>query len=68
MEPTLRAQRFAILTAPAACHACNAPMAMSALLVPAYVHCDEDEDEWISVDEAARSAWTARAADPSRSV
>lgn len=73
MEPTLRADRFAILTAPAVCHACNALMAVSALLVPAYLERHEDDDEWIAVDESAlltyveavdettRSGWTARA-------
>lgn len=71
MEPTLRADRFAILTAPAICHACTAPMAVSALLVPAYVR--RDEHEWIAVDDSAlltyveavdestQSQWTIRA-------
>lgn len=73
MKTTLRAHRFAVLTAPAACHACKAPLAMSALLVPAYAQCDEDDDVWTSfdesalltyveaVDEATRLAWTTRA-------
>ena len=73
MEPTLRADRFAILTAPAACHACSQPVAVSALLVPAYFQCDEDGGDWIAVDESAlltyveavdeatQAAWTARA-------
>lgn len=71
MEHTLRADRFAILTARATCHACNTPMAVSALLVPAYV--EWHDDGWISVDESAlltyveavdeatRSVWTTRA-------
>ena len=73
MEPNLRADRFAVLRAPAACHACNAPMTVSALLVPAYLQRDEDRNEWVAVDESAlltyveavdkatRSAWTAHA-------
>lgn len=73
MEPTLRADRFAILTAPAARHACNQPLVVSALLVPAYVECDEVGEEWGNadesalltyvevVDEATRTAWIARA-------
>lgn len=73
MNPTVRANRFAILTTPTACYACNQPMAVSALLVPAYFERDEGDDEWIMVDESAlliyvevvnetaRSAWMARA-------
>ena len=72
MEPTLRADRFAVLTAPAVCHACNAPMTVSALLVPAFLQLDDD-GEWVAVkesalltyvealDETTRSGWTSRA-------
>ena len=72
MSPTLRADRFAILTASAACHVCNARMAVSMLLVPAYLQRDDD-GKWVAfdesalltyveaVDEATRLAWTARA-------
>ena len=73
MAPSLRANRFAVLTAPASCHACNRPLTVSALLVPTYVECDEGDDEWVTVDESAlltyvqavdeatRSAWIAHA-------
>lgn len=73
MEPTLRAQRFAILAAPTVCHACNQPLVVSALLVPAYLECDEAGTEWVNADESAllnyveridettRKAWTALA-------
>jgi len=53
MNPTLRANRFAILTASTACYACDQPMAVSALLVPAHVERDEGDDEWITIDESA---------------
>lgn len=51
MEPTLRAERFAVLTATAQCHACQRPTQVSALLVPAYE--EFDGETWKICDDSA---------------
>jgi len=50
MTPSVRSDRYAILTAPGRCHACGAPIAVSALLVPTYW--ERDDDEWMQVDDS----------------
>ena len=51
MEPTLRADRFAILKSTAACHECGADILVAALLVPEFRQ--SDEGEWIACEESA---------------
>ncbi|MDE2343474.1 MAG: hypothetical protein KGL63_08820 [Betaproteobacteria bacterium] len=53
MEPTVRANRFAILTSRAVCHACHQPLDVSAILVPSHFELDDGDEEWIAVDQSA---------------
>ena len=53
MKPTLKADRFAILTATSDCFRCASSIQVSSLMVPSYVERDPDEDEWFPVDECA---------------
>lgn len=51
MEPTLRAARFAILTAWIDCHACGATTPVAGLLVPSFE--DRDGGDWIACEDSA---------------
>ncbi len=51
MEPTLRATRFAILTASIDCHACGAATPVAGVLVPSFE--ERDEGDWITCEDSA---------------
>lgn len=64
MEPTLRAGRFAVLTAAAQCHACQSSTPVSALLVPAYE--EFDGEAWRACDDSALLIYVAWLDDQTR--
>lgn len=68
MESTVRANRFAILTSRTICHACNQPLAVSALLVPAHFEREDGDDPWLAVDETARLVYVETVDDATRSL
>ena len=51
MNPNVQADRFAVLTAMTACHACRASISVSALLVSA--HEEHDGQEWVASEDSA---------------